>query len=94
MVNAYDAYPLDAGQWNGVTLSVQSGRQSPLRLSWMAAPGIVYQVETATNLAAPKWQTVTSYTNLSLAGSVVTISPADVNAGEVQRYYRVRYTPQ
>ncbi|PYJ81815.1 MAG: hypothetical protein DME22_20305 [Verrucomicrobia bacterium] len=94
VVNAYDAYPLDAGQWNGVTLSVQSGRQSPLRLSWMAAPGIVYQVETATNLAAPKWQTVTSYTNLSLAGSVVTISPADVNAGEVQRYYRVRYTPQ
>ena len=94
VLNADDAYPLDGAAWNGLTLSVQGGGPSPLQLSWMAIPRIVYQVETTTNLAAPNWQPVTNYTNLSMSGSVVTLSPANVHTGEVQQFYRVRYTPQ
>jgi len=60
----------------------------------MAAPNVVYQVETTTNLWAPNWQPVTNYTSLSATSSVVTLSPAGVNTGEMQRYYRLRYTPQ
>jgi hypothetical protein len=94
VVNGDDAFPLDAAQWNGITLSAQGGGQSPINLSWTAAPGIVYQVESTTNLSAPNWQPGNTYTNLSLTGSVMTVSPANINTGEVQRYYRVRYTPR
>ena len=94
VVNGYDAYPLDAAQWNALTLLAQGGGQSPLKLSLTAAPGATYQVESTTNLAAPNWQIVTSYTHLSATSSLVTITPADANRGEVQRYYRVRSVPQ
>ena len=93
VANAYDAYPLDAGAWNSVTLSFQGGLQSPFKLSWMAAPDVVYLVETTTNLSTPNWQSVTNYTNLSATSSSVTLSPAVVNTAEAQRYYRIRYTP-
>ena len=93
VANAYDAYPLDAGAWNSVTLSFQGGLQSPFKLSWMAAPNVVYLVETTTNLSTPNWQSVTNYTNLSATSSSVTLSPAVVNTAEAQRYYRIRYTP-
>ena len=94
VVNGYDAYPLDAAQWNAITLSAQGGGLSPLKLSWTAAPGAAYQVESCTNLTAPNWQIVTNYTHLSATSSLVIITPADANRGEVQRYYRVRSAPQ
>jgi len=93
VANTYDAYPLDAGAWNSTTLSFQGGLQSPFKLSWTAAPNLVYQVETTTNLSAPNWQPVTSYTNQSGTNAFVTLSPFGVNTAETQRYYRIRYTP-
>jgi hypothetical protein len=93
VVNGEDAYPLDAAQWNNITLTVQGGGQSALKLSWIAAARTAYQVETTTNLVTPNWQVTTSYTNLSLTGASTTVSPP-VSTGESVRFYRIRAIPQ
>lgn len=57
-------------------------------LSWNAAVQKVYQVQAATNYAAPTWQTVTYYTNTAPTNGTVTIQ-IPVPAGTLQQFYRV-----
>src|SRR5205814_1097152 len=83
VLNADDAYPLDGAAWNGLTLSVQGGGPSPLRLSWMAIPRIVYHVETTTDLAAPHCQPVTNYPNLRMPRPPIGL-PSDVRPWSAQ----------
>lgn len=57
-------------------------------LSWNATPQKIYEIQAATNYAAPVWQTVKYYTNTAATNGVVT-TQIPVPAGTAQQFYRV-----
>jgi hypothetical protein len=74
--------------------SLGSGSPPGLSLTWNAAAGGIYSIQTTTNIVAPVWQTLMSYTNNSLVtGSVTVLVDPNAPAGNFQRYYRVNYGP-
>jgi len=89
VANGFDSYPLDPEAWNSLTAAVTPGSSS-VSLSWLALPATVYLVESTTNLAAPNWQLVTTYTNTGTAGGMITLPNVNNLTGEAQRFYRVR----
>jgi hypothetical protein len=88
--NAFDLAPFD-----GVTINSINRTTSPpgYALSWNAAPNTVYRVEYKTNVSGSNW-TVLLTTN-NTASTTVPLSVLDTNVApaNVQRYYRVTYTP-
>jgi len=57
-------------------------------LSWNAAAGKVYQIQSATNYASLNWQTVTYYTNNAAVNGPTSVK-IPVPAGSLQQFYRV-----
>jgi hypothetical protein len=74
--------------------SLGTGMPPGLSLTWNAAPGGVYAVQSTTNLLAPVWQNILSYTNTAMVdGGVTVLVDPNAPAGNLQRYYRVNFVP-
>ncbi len=93
IVNALDAYPLDA---DSLALSVQRSSTGItagfLKLSWVADVRSSYALEFTTDLTSGAWQTVRSYTN-GTARPQTAIFEEPIPENEPQRYYRIRLSP-
>lgn len=72
LANGYDDYPFDGVTVSDVNVTVKTPFTT--LISWEAAASTVYQVEYATNLVAPKWQTVAVVTNAEPATRVLTVT--------------------
>jgi hypothetical protein len=58
-------------------------------LTWTAVPGLVYQVQYTTNLAANVWNNLGS----AISATNATLSLLDVQLSDAQRFYRVWLSP-
>lgn len=79
LANGYDPYPFDYDDFSsqGVTMTgITAAQKAPFTslVSWQAAASKVYQVEYATNLVAPKWQTLAVVTNADPVAQVLTVT--------------------
>jgi hypothetical protein len=92
VANAFDFFPFDSTVWNTISIGTLAGERS-VSLSLFAVPGNAYLVESTTNLTSPDWQPVLTYRHLAVTNGMVTITHSNIPPGEVQRYYRVRYSP-
>jgi hypothetical protein len=70
-------------------LTIGSGANNPLVLSWPGAPGWSYQVEYKTNLTDATW-TVWGGSLMGNGGTLSLTNPPD---GATQRFFRVRVLP-
>jgi hypothetical protein len=87
--NAYDADPFGPPT---VKLSNSGSKPSGITLQWSGGGGLVYRVESATNLINPTWQLVTTVTNMSSSPAILT-QKTTVDPTSAANYYRVSYQP-
>jgi hypothetical protein len=90
--NGVDPSPFDGVRFTKISVTNQPPSRS-VQIIWQAAAGTVYRVEYATNLLAPIWQLLTTYTNTATTNAAVAVVDSGVPAGQTERYYRVSYTP-
>ena len=66
-----------------------SVNSNAISFTWSAVSNLAYQLQYATNLAAPFWQ--------NLGGSVIatnnSVSTSDIPGADAQRFYRVQFVP-
>lgn len=88
VVTGSGGVPGGVGSTNGVALLTPAVLATgALQLAWVSEPGVVYEVQVATNLApAPRWTTLT---NIAGTGGQVTITDSTRVAEMVMRFYRV-----
>jgi hypothetical protein len=91
--NFFDPFPFNSVPLVLTAALAQNNQPSgSVAVSWKAAGQKTYQVEYATDVLHPNWQTLTRYTNPSTTDSVVTIWDTNAPAG-AHRFYRVKTTP-
>ena len=85
--NAFDADPFTP-TIRGMTVTPPGSRSASI--SFDAAAGMVYRVEYASDLTAPDWRPLGTYTNEAAARNIMTVLDANMPADAFQRFYRVR----
>jgi len=75
--------------FNSPTLQLSLGTNASAQFSWNAVSNLSYQVQCATNLAAPTWQTLTSM--IAPTNCLMTFTDTPVQSAE--KFYRMRVDP-
>jgi len=84
--NGHDFFPFNSALVASLGITNQPALTAVL--SWNAAAGKVYQIQSATNYASLNWQTVTYYTNNAAVNGPTSVK-IPVPAGSLQQFYRV-----
>ncbi len=89
LANAVDPSPFDGVEILSVTVTNMPERAA--LISWRAAAGTTYQIESADSMPPTGWQLLTTWVNPAATNGVVTVANA-LPPGE-KRYFRVGYVP-
>ncbi len=89
--NLFDPFPFPP-QAFGITGITLNNQANVVSFGFSAQSAGTYVIEYTTNLAAPKWLPLTQLLQNNAGGGVMSFTD-QLNAGDPQRYYRVRKAP-